>query len=132
MWVHLMRYKIRHIADFLAVSAKFVTDMELLRAAWSLVGTWATVVNQAAAHRTYRPSPGGRWLSRCAPRTRPARYCAGLQDRHAARSDRIIRHQVRNRGGVMFDRPKHDFTGAANAANRAPSSSSRTSSRFSP
>ena len=40
----------------------------------------------AAAHRTCRPSLGRPWQSRCAPRTRPARCCAGSQDRHAART----------------------------------------------
>ena len=34
-------------------------------------------VHRAAAHCTCRPSAGRRWRSRCAPRTRPARCCAG-------------------------------------------------------
>ena len=41
------------------MSAKFATEMELLRAVWSLVAHVEPLVNRAAARRTCRPSVAG-------------------------------------------------------------------------
>jgi hypothetical protein len=54
--------------------------------------TSASVISRrrpVAAHHNCPPSAGRRWRSRCAPRTRPARWCAGSQDRHEAHTAQV-------------------------------------------
>ena len=62
-----------------------------------------SLVHRAVARRTCRQSAGRRWLSRCAPRTRPARCCAGSQGHHGRTTCRQARQCCQGDTGNAVD-----------------------------